>query len=78
MKNQKEYCEKLYQGYKKLLEKTRMQIHDLGPGGKIMHPIPNIDLNDILRKNQVREELVQKCKLFLNLRPHEWFTIEDH
>jgi len=76
MENKKQYCGNLYQEYKKLLPKSKMDAYDLSPSGKINHPIPFIKSEDMVRIKKVKKELVGKCKSFLNLKPYEWFEID--
>jgi hypothetical protein len=55
MKNKKEYCEKLYNRYKELEEKTQPEVRDLRPGGEIHAKY--ISLKDMEEKIKAKEEL---------------------
>ena len=55
MENKKEYCENLYNKYKELMEKTKLEAHNIKPGGKINAKY--IDIKDIKEKIKVKEEL---------------------
>lgn len=57
MENKKQFCENLLIEYFNLVEKTKMEVHDLGPGGKIQHPIPIISPEDLEKKIGAREKL---------------------
>lgn len=60
MEERKQYCENLLKEYLDLIEKTKIETYDLGPGGKIQHPISVINLEDLEKKIKVREKL-HKC-----------------
>ena len=55
MENQKEYCENLYNKYKQLMKKTKLEVHDIKPGRKI--DAKYIDIKDIEEKIKVKEKL---------------------
>ena len=62
MKNQKEYCENLYNKYKELMEKTKLEAHDIKPEWKINAKY--LDIKDMEEKIKVKEEL-HGCLEFL-------------
>ena len=76
--NQKQYCENLYQEYRKLeaevkgafLSQEYISGKDLSAG----KPLPTENIEK--RYMEVKKELTEKCKSDLVLKPDEWFEIE--
>ncbi len=78
MENQKQYCENLYQEYIRLkaIIDNAFQVQNYYPGRELdSKPAPLIE--DMERFYEAKKELKEKCKLFLNLKPGEWFEIEN-
>ena len=76
MADQKSDCQKLYEEYKALRDKTRI----FAQSYKLNDPKPQqIDIDDLVKKEEVRKRLVEKCGAFLkeNLKPDELFEIEN-
>ncbi len=72
--NEKEYCEKLFQQYEEAATRIALVAED-GKLGKTLHP-QHINTEDILKKRNICDELVQKCKPFLT--PEQWDEIAEH
>ena len=78
MENKKEYCENLYQEYQKLKKEIdyAFELRDYHPGGKMeARPLPPEE--DMKRFPEVKKELREKCRPYLDLDPGEWFEIEQ-
>jgi hypothetical protein len=74
MTNKKLLCENLYKRYLELKEKTRVDVN-VNTSGKITDP-KHLSAEDLLNKEAVRQQLLD-CKDSLDLRPEEWFEIEN-
>lgn len=57
MKKKKEYCKNLYNRYKELKEKTKLEAKDLRPGGKIKAKY--ISPEDMKEREKVKNELYE-------------------
>lgn len=70
-------CKKLHEEYLALSAKTRLHIETYEPG-KPLHPV-HLKLDDLLRKEAVRKELLEECRDFLNenLTPEQLFDLEN-
>jgi hypothetical protein len=66
-------CGELYQEYKKLNEKiqTAARTYRDNKAGS-----PILDQNEVLRKEEIRRELLGGCRKHLNLKDEEWIEIE--
>lgn len=77
MSSKETRCEKLYKEYQTLREKTRIKVETLTPGKEIKPQ--EVAMEDLLRKEEVRKELLEKCRKegSLQLTQEEWFEIEN-
>ena len=76
MEKQKEYCENLYRKYRELEVKTNMKDETIS-SGKEFNP-PHIKSEDLLQRKKIVQEIKEKCKKFLDLKPEKWFEIEKN
>ncbi len=70
--NQEDTCQRLYEQYMELVEKTRMHIQVPGNKRADQKHIKPEDLED---REEIRLQLLN-CKDCLDLTPGEWFKIE--
>jgi hypothetical protein len=75
MENKKEYCQDIYQKYKELKEKTKIEAKEIGPRGEI--DAQYINLKDIEEKEKVKSEL-EKCLDFLTEEELKELFNDDH
>jgi len=75
MENKKEYCENLYQKYKELKEKTKLEVKEIGLRGEI--DAQYINLKDIEEKERIKNEL-EKCLDFLTEKELKELFTDDH
>jgi len=75
MENKKEYCENLYQKYKELKEKTKLEVKEIGLRGEI--DAQYINLKDIEDKEKVKNEL-EGCLDFLTEDELKELFTDDH
>jgi len=75
MENKEEYCENLYNKYKELVEKTKLEVHDVKPGGEI--DAKYIDFRDVEEKIKVKEELRNCLNLLTDEQLKELFNDND-
>lgn len=76
MEDKKKYCGNLYEEYKRLKEKTNLIAQKMTIGQKISPQ--HIDPKDLLRREEIRIELIKNCKDFLDsLKPAEKFELEN-
>ena len=72
MEDKKQYCENLYKEYLELKSKAqlraRITIHNKD-GSLYIKP------EDLRRRHEIKKELVEKCKPYLNLKSYQWFEI---
>jgi uncharacterized protein with ACT and thioredoxin-like domain len=75
MENKKEYCKSLYQEYKELKEKTKIEVKEVGSRGEI--EAQYINLKDIEDKEKVINEL-EGCLDFLTEDELKELFTDDH
>lgn len=74
MNHSSESCQKLYKEYLKLKEKTQLVIHSVEE--KEVKP-QILDPEDLLRKEEMRRELISNCRKYLSLTPEQWIELEN-
>jgi hypothetical protein len=67
-------CQDLYEEYKRLSEKVQTAVHTYRDN-KL--ETPTLDQNEVLRKEEIRRELLGGCRKHLNLKDEEWIEIES-
>lgn len=74
---EKTKCEKLYEEYKLLSRETQIIAEEYVPGKDLK--VQNVNLDKLLKKEALRQELLEKCRNFLEseLSPEEIFEIEN-
>jgi hypothetical protein len=72
--NKKILCEDLYKEYLELKKKTHITVQDHISGKPLNYNY--INAKDLLKKEEIRQQLLD-CKECLNLKPEEWFEIEN-
>lgn len=77
MSDQKSDCQKLYEEYKALRDKTKLVAQTHKAGSEIKPQLINV--NDLVKKEEIRKKLVEKCGDYLKdiLQPDELFEIEN-
>jgi len=75
MENKKEYCENIYNKYRELKEKTKLEAQTLKPGGRI--DAKYINIRDMEEKIKVKEELHNCLNLLKNEQLKELFDDAD-
>lgn len=79
MENKKEYCENLHKEYKELKKEIdyAFELREYHTGGKMEEARPLPPEKNMKRFPEVKKELREKCKPYLDLEPGEWFEIEN-
>jgi len=70
-------CQELYEEYVDLARKTRLMAETYVPGKPLR--VQTINPEDILKKEELRKKLLDRCRPFLEskLSPEELFEIEN-
>lgn len=61
MEDKKEYCQNLFQEYKKLRERTKLEAQTLRPGGRIK--AKHIEVEDIKNLIKIKEKIKECLEL---------------
>jgi len=75
MEDKRKHCANLFNKYKELVGKTKLEVHDVKSGGKINAKY--IDLRDVEEKIKVKEELRNCLNLLTDEQLEELFNDND-
>ncbi len=76
MENRRECCEKLYNRYRELVEKTQIIARKVERGGKINN-IPHVAAEDMEEKHKIREELYECLEFLSSKQLKELYNDDD-
>lgn len=68
------HCQKLFEEYKKLEASTHIEAQILKRGEP--YKVNYIKPEELMRRKEVAQELVNSCKDFFKDKPAEWFDLQ--
>ncbi len=68
-------CEDLYNEYLKLKSETNLIAHTVKPGVPLIPQ--HIDINKLMRRTEIANNLVNNYQHILDIGPEEWFILSE-